>query len=148
MWVKCVLVWYSQQLTSIFGLVNSSIKKMRLECLLHPSHSMGWCIYKEAQILPQCSAIILSDLKLLFIILLPISRIDKRIFYTKTSSTQSSPMFIRSELSLTLNIEEIRSCLIFFFKIQMLPLHKRNDWMGRCWLRLFSRQINNSRYPL
>ena len=24
----------------IFGLVNSSIKKMRLECLLHPSHSM------------------------------------------------------------------------------------------------------------
>ena len=83
---------------------------------VHPSHSMGWCIYKEAQILPQCSAIILSDLKLLFIILLPISRIDKRIFYTKTSSTQSSPMFIRSELSLTLNIEEIRSCLNFFFQ--------------------------------
>ena len=40
MWVKCVLVWYSQPLTSIFGLVNSSIKKMRLECCLHPSHSM------------------------------------------------------------------------------------------------------------
>ena len=34
--VKCVLVWNSQPLTSIFGLVNSSIKKMRL----HPSHSM------------------------------------------------------------------------------------------------------------
>ena len=40
MWVKCVLVWYSQPLTSIFGLVNSNIKKMRLECCLHPSHSM------------------------------------------------------------------------------------------------------------
>ena len=40
MWVKCVLVWNSQPLTSIFGLVNSSIKKMRLECRLHPSHSM------------------------------------------------------------------------------------------------------------
>ena len=40
MWVKCVLVWYSQPLTSIFGVVNSSIKKMRVECRLHPSHSM------------------------------------------------------------------------------------------------------------
>ena len=40
MWVKCVLVWYSQPLTSIFGLVNSSIKNMRLECPLHHSHSM------------------------------------------------------------------------------------------------------------
>ena len=40
MWVKCALVWYSQPLTSIFGWANSSIKKMRLECCLHPSHSM------------------------------------------------------------------------------------------------------------
>ena len=40
MWVKCVLVWYSQPPTSIFGLVNSSIKKVRLECRLHPSHFM------------------------------------------------------------------------------------------------------------
>ena len=32
--MKCVLVCYSQPLTSIFGLVNSSIKKMRLECRL------------------------------------------------------------------------------------------------------------------
>ena len=40
MWVKCVLVWYGQPLTSTFGLVNSSIKKMRLECCLHPTHSM------------------------------------------------------------------------------------------------------------
>ena len=40
MWVKCVLVWFSQPLTSIFGLVNSSIKKRWLECHLHPSHSM------------------------------------------------------------------------------------------------------------
>ena len=40
MWVKCVLFWYSQPLTSIFGLVHSSIKKMRQECRLHPSHSM------------------------------------------------------------------------------------------------------------
>ena len=38
--MKCVLVWYSQPLTSIFGLINSCIKKMRLECHLHPSHSM------------------------------------------------------------------------------------------------------------
>ena len=38
--MKCVLVWYSQPLTSTFGLVNSSIKKMRLKCRLHPSHSM------------------------------------------------------------------------------------------------------------
>ena len=45
MWVKCVLVWYSQPLTSIFGLVHSSIKKMRLECCLHPSHSMGVCCF-------------------------------------------------------------------------------------------------------
>ena len=30
-----------QPLTSIFGLVNSNIKKMRLECRLHHSHSMG-----------------------------------------------------------------------------------------------------------
>ena len=44
MWVKCVLVWYSQPLTSIFGLVNSRIKKMRLQCRLHPSHSMSWCM--------------------------------------------------------------------------------------------------------
>ena len=35
------LVWYSQPLTSIFSLVNSSFKKMRMECRLHPSHSMG-----------------------------------------------------------------------------------------------------------
>ena len=41
MWVICVLVLFSQPLTSIFGLVNSSIKKMRLECCLHPSHSMA-----------------------------------------------------------------------------------------------------------
>ena len=41
MWVKCVLVWYSQLLTSVFGLVNSIIKKMRLECRLHPSHSIS-----------------------------------------------------------------------------------------------------------
>ena len=41
MWVKCVLVRYSQPLTSIFGLVNSSVMKIRLECRLHPSHSMG-----------------------------------------------------------------------------------------------------------
>ena len=27
--------------TSIFGLVNSSIKNMKLECLLHPSHYTG-----------------------------------------------------------------------------------------------------------
>ena len=40
MWLKCVLVQYSQPLTSIFGLVNSRIKKMRLDCRLHPSHSM------------------------------------------------------------------------------------------------------------
>ena len=40
MWVICVLVWYSQPLTSIFGLVNSSIKKIRLEWRLHPTHSM------------------------------------------------------------------------------------------------------------
>ena len=40
MQVKCALAWYSQPLTSIFDLVNSSIKKMRLECCLHPSHSM------------------------------------------------------------------------------------------------------------
>ena len=39
MWVKCVLVRNSQLLTSTFGLVNSSIMKMRLECRLHPSHS-------------------------------------------------------------------------------------------------------------
>ena len=45
MWVKCVLVWYSQPLTSIFGLVNNSIKKIRLECCLHPSHSMRYCPY-------------------------------------------------------------------------------------------------------
>ena len=43
MWVKCVLVWNSQPLTSIFGLVYSSIKKIRLECRLHPSHSMWDC---------------------------------------------------------------------------------------------------------
>ena len=40
MLVKCVLLWYSQPLTSIFGLVNGSIKKMRLDCCLHPLHSM------------------------------------------------------------------------------------------------------------
>ena len=40
LWVKCVLVWNSQPLTSIFGFLNSNIKKMRLECRLHPSHSM------------------------------------------------------------------------------------------------------------
>ena len=38
-WVKCVLVWYSQPLTSMFGLVNRSIKKMRMECCLQLSHS-------------------------------------------------------------------------------------------------------------
>ena len=38
---ECSVFWsISQQLTSIFGLVNSSMKKMRLECRLHPSHSM------------------------------------------------------------------------------------------------------------
>ena len=36
MWVICVLVWYSQPLTSIFGLVNSSIKKIRSDAsILH-----------------------------------------------------------------------------------------------------------------
>ena len=45
MWVKCVLVWYSQPLTSTFGLVNRSIKKMSLECRLHPSHSMVKRVY-------------------------------------------------------------------------------------------------------
>ena len=34
------VVSYSQPLTSIFGLVNSSIKEMRLEWRLHPLHSM------------------------------------------------------------------------------------------------------------
>ena len=43
--MKCVLIWYSQPLTSIFGLVNSSIKKMSLECRLHPSHSMVKRVY-------------------------------------------------------------------------------------------------------
>ena len=43
MLVKCILVWYSQPLTSIFGLGYGSIKKMRLECHLHPSHSMISC---------------------------------------------------------------------------------------------------------
>ena len=37
MWVLCVLFWYSQPL---FGLVNSSIKKIRLEWRLHHTHSM------------------------------------------------------------------------------------------------------------
>ena len=40
MWVLCVLVWYSQPLPSIFGLVNSSIKKISLKWRLHPAHSM------------------------------------------------------------------------------------------------------------
>ena len=50
MCVKGVLVWYSQTLTSIFGLVNSSIKNMRLECLLHPSHSIHAKFFLHNQI--------------------------------------------------------------------------------------------------
>ena len=38
-------------LTSIFGLVNSSIKKIGLECHLHPSHSMGQLTNERAQFL-------------------------------------------------------------------------------------------------
>ena len=50
MWVKCVLVWYSQPPTSIFGLVNSSIKKIRLECCLHPLHSMNKTLGKVLEV--------------------------------------------------------------------------------------------------
>ena len=47
MWVIRVLVWYSQPLPSIFGLKNSSIKKIRLEWRLHPTHSMPSCWEKN-----------------------------------------------------------------------------------------------------
>ena len=43
----CDLVWYSQPLTSIFCLVNSGIKKSRIESNLHPKLSMLRTDYKE-----------------------------------------------------------------------------------------------------
>ena len=43
MWVKCVLV--CQPLPSIFGLVNTSNKKIRLKWRLHPSHVHTLCAY-------------------------------------------------------------------------------------------------------
>ena len=46
----CVFVWNSQPLNSIFGLVNSSIKKIRLEWGLHPIHSMICCYFNLTSI--------------------------------------------------------------------------------------------------
>ena len=70
LWVKYVLFWYSHPLSSIFSLINSSIKKMWLECCLHPWPSMALACWL---ILLHKSHKIIGSMLLLVHILDPIS---------------------------------------------------------------------------
>ena len=128
MWVKCVLVWYSQPLTSIFGLVNSSIKKTRLECCLHPSHSMVKTInqkIKKGNSKLHCDYIIECEgwrrhSSLIFLILLftkPNIEVSGWLYQTKTHFThivyqpfsrESPPSFTLYGFNSDLQCDELR----------------------------------------